>query len=257
MSPTQTGATTPRKPLRLWPGVVIAIVLVLARYVLPLIGPDTEILPIPLTMLGVMAGMVGGVATLIWWMFFSRAPWSERLGAPILIIAALVATSRIVHESIAGGMMGMMLAVYSIPVLSLGLIVWAVATRDLSDGGRRVSLVAIILLACAPWTLGTDGWRHRRRFGVSLAVDANSRATAADSVKQRILRRGSRYAGSASLLHDINGDFETATAGQNCRSARRQDRCTRGSAINVEGRTHGRRGDRHAGRMAGISWTRA
>ncbi len=133
--------------------MVIAIVLVLARYVLPLIGPDTELLPIPLTFLGVIVGMLSGVATVVWWLFFSRAPWSERLGAIILMIAALFATSRIVHESIAGGMMGMMLVVYCIPILSLALIVWALATQGLSDWGRRMSLVAIIVLACGPWTL--------------------------------------------------------------------------------------------------------
>jgi outer membrane protein assembly factor BamB len=148
MSGTETGAPTPRKPpapskveglapsagegLRLWPGVVIAIVLVLARYVLPLIAPDTELLPVSLSFVGVMVGMLCGVATVVWWLFFSRAPWSDRLGAIVLMIAALVVTSRVVHESIRGGMMGMMLVIYSIPVLSLALIVWAMATHRLS-----------------------------------------------------------------------------------------------------------------------------
>ena len=154
MSTTRTGAAPPpRTPLRLWPGVVIAIVLVLARYVLPLMAPDTELLPIPLSFLGVMVGMICGIATVVWWLFFSRAPWSDRLGAIALMIAALVATSRFVHESIRGGMMGMMLVIYSIPILSLVLIVWALATHRLSDSARRASLIVVILLACAPWTL--------------------------------------------------------------------------------------------------------
>jgi outer membrane protein assembly factor BamB len=153
MSTTQTGVPTPRQPIRLWPGVVIGIVLVLSRYVLPLIAPDTELLPISLSFVGVMVGMLCGVATVIWWLFFSRAPWSDRLGAVALMIVALVATSRVVHESIRGGMMGMMLVIYSIPILSLALIVWAVATHRLSDWARRASLVVAILLACAPWTL--------------------------------------------------------------------------------------------------------
>ena len=45
-------------------------------------------------------------AIVVWWLFFSRAPWSERLGAVILMAVALFATSRLVHASIAGGMMG-------------------------------------------------------------------------------------------------------------------------------------------------------
>ena len=56
-----------------------------------------------------------------------------------LMIVALFATSRVVHVSIATGMMGMMLVIYAVPVLSLALVAWAVASRRLSDGARRAS----------------------------------------------------------------------------------------------------------------------
>jgi outer membrane protein assembly factor BamB len=135
----------------LWPGVVIAIVLVLARYVVPLIAPDAEVLSIPLAIIAVLGGMLCAVAIFVWWMFFSRARWSERLGAIILTIVAVFATRPMVHESIRGGMMGMMVFFYAVPILGLALVVWAVATRRLADGARRVALVAAILLACAPW----------------------------------------------------------------------------------------------------------
>ena len=144
---------TPRKPLRLWPGVVIAIVLALVRYGVPLVAPDAELFSVSLGLIAVIAGMLGAVAIVVWWLFFSRAPWSERVGALVLMVAALFATSLVVHKSIAEGMMGMMLVVYSIPLLSLALVVWAVATRRLPDGARRASLVAAIVLACVPWTL--------------------------------------------------------------------------------------------------------
>jgi outer membrane protein assembly factor BamB len=39
------------------------------------------------------------------------------------------------------------------PYLGLALVAWAVATRHLGDGVRRASLVAAILLACAPFAL--------------------------------------------------------------------------------------------------------
>jgi outer membrane protein assembly factor BamB len=98
------------------------------------------------------------LAVVVWWAFFSRAPWSERLGAIVLMIVALVATSRIIHVSIATGGMGMLFPIYAIPVLSLAFVVWAVASRRLSDGPRRASMVATILLACGVWTLlRTDG----------------------------------------------------------------------------------------------------
>jgi outer membrane protein assembly factor BamB len=69
------------------------------------------------------------------------------------MIVALFTTSRIVHESIAGGGMGMLLYFLAIPVLSLALVAWAVASRRLSSGPRRASMVATILLACGIFTL--------------------------------------------------------------------------------------------------------
>ena len=104
-----------------------------------------------------LGGIVGGLAVVVWWLFFSRAPWSERLGAVVLMIVALVATSRIVHESIATGAMGMLFPILAIPVLSLAFVVWAVASRRLSDGPRRAAMVATILLACGVWTLVRTG----------------------------------------------------------------------------------------------------
>jgi outer membrane protein assembly factor BamB len=153
MTIAQTDEPTPQKPLRLWPGVVIAIVLILVRYGLPLIAPDAELFSFPLALIAIFGGMLGTVAIVVWWLFFSRAPWSERLGALVLMIVAVFATRLIIHESIRGGMMGALLFVYSVPVLGLALVVWAVATRRLSAGARRASLVAAILLACAPWAL--------------------------------------------------------------------------------------------------------
>jgi outer membrane protein assembly factor BamB len=102
---------------------------------------------------GMIGGVLFGLVIVVWWLFFSRALWSERLGAIVLMVVAVAATSRIVHESIANGMMGMMLPMYSIPVLSLALVAWAVASRGLSTGLRRASMAASIVLACGTLTL--------------------------------------------------------------------------------------------------------
>ena len=95
-----------------------------------------------------LAGVVGALAVVIWWLFFSRAPWLERLGAIVLMIVAVAVTSRLVHESIANGMMGFMLYLFAAPVLSLGLVMGAVAGRGLSAGARRASMAGAILVAC-------------------------------------------------------------------------------------------------------------
>ena len=151
MTIAQTDEPTSRKPLRLWPGVVIAVLLPIVRFVIPIIVPEALVF-------GMIGSVVGALAIVIWWVFFSRAPWSERLGAIILMSVTLYATSRIVHESIAGGGMGMLLYLFAIPVLTFALVAWAVVSRSLSSGPRRASLVATILLACGVWTLvRTDG----------------------------------------------------------------------------------------------------
>ena len=150
MAITQTHQLASQKPLRLWPGVVIVILQWLVRFVYPVIVSGGMAV-------GMIGGVVGGLAVVVWWMFFSRAPWSERLGAVALIIVALFATSRIVHESIQNGMMVMMLFISSIPFLSLALVAGAAASRRLSAGRRRAVIVAAILLASGGWTLLRTG----------------------------------------------------------------------------------------------------
>jgi outer membrane protein assembly factor BamB len=141
---------TQRKPLRLWPGVVIVILQLLLRFGVPALVPDA-------LLIGVMAVPLGGLAVILWWLFFSRAYWSERLGAIGLIIVALLVTRRFVDVSIATGAMGMLFPILSIPVVTFALVAWAVATSRLPDGIRRVSMVATILLACGGWTLVRTG----------------------------------------------------------------------------------------------------
>ncbi len=139
-----------RRSLRLWPGVVIVTLQWLTRFGLPLVMPDA----VPIAVIG---GIVGGLGVVVWWVFFSRATWSERLGAVGLMIAAMFATQPITHESIATGAMGMLFAVLAIPFLSLAFVAWAVASRHLSDGPRRAAMVGTIFVACGVWTLVRTG----------------------------------------------------------------------------------------------------
>ena len=143
----QADTTSSRqKPLRLWPGVVAVSLQWLTWLALPIFVPEAALF-------GVFGGVFGGLAVVVWWAFFSRAPRSERWGAVVLMIVALAATPRILHESVATAGMGMMPFFYIIPVLSLAFVVWAVAGRGLADAPRRVTMVATILLACGVWTV--------------------------------------------------------------------------------------------------------
>ena len=150
MSIAQTTEPTRRKPLRLWPGVVATVIGWLTWFAVPIVLPDYSVF-------GVLGGVAGGLGVLVWWLFFSRAPWYERVGAIVVMVVAVFATTPLVHESISNGMMGMMLPLFSIPVLSLALVAWAVACGHLSGGPRLASLVAAIALACGAFTLIRTG----------------------------------------------------------------------------------------------------
>lgn len=110
----------PRKPLRLWPGVVAVTLLWIVRYGVPIVAPDA-------LEYCVLGGILGGLAIVVWWAFFSRAPGVERWGAIVLMIAAMGATSRMIDKSIATGMMGLMFPIFAIPVLCLAFVVGVVA----------------------------------------------------------------------------------------------------------------------------------
>jgi outer membrane protein assembly factor BamB len=187
MTIAQAAEPTPRKPLRLWPGVVLVILQWLIRFGVPAVAPQAGANAI-------LAGLIGGAAILLWWLFFSRAPWLERVGAVVLMAAAFFATSRVVHESLASGMAVIMLIIFAVPVLSLALVAGAVASRRLPRGPRRASMAAAILLACAALTLvrmeGVTGdfdsevrWRWtptaEERLLAAVSGDAAAPATAA------------------------------------------------------------------------------
>ncbi|HEX5720752.1 MAG TPA: PQQ-binding-like beta-propeller repeat protein [Thermoanaerobaculia bacterium] len=154
-----TEEPTLRKPLRLWPGVVIVVLLLLARFGWKIVVPGFK---------GFAQGMQGAIVCalllVVWWMFFSRAPWSERLGALGLMAAGLAAAWFLRHES----MGPLWVIAYAVPLLCLALVGWAVASRRLADKPRRWAMVATLLIASLVWTLArTEGITgdHDGKFG--------------------------------------------------------------------------------------------
>src|SRR5262249_4885980 len=101
MSTIQAPAAA-RKPMRLWPGILIVTVQWFAFIALPRLVPEAAFY-------GIVGGVFGGgLATLLWWLFFSRAPWSERLAAIAVMPLAVFGTSYIIDKSILTGAMGML-----------------------------------------------------------------------------------------------------------------------------------------------------
>lgn len=133
-------------PIRLWPGVVIAGLTALARYVVPRIAPEAAFV-------GFLVGVVGGFAVVVWWLFASRAPRLDRWAGAALIVVALFATPPFLHESVATSGMGTLFFMYAVPALAIAFVLSVAVTRKFSAGARRLTLVATILLACLVWTL--------------------------------------------------------------------------------------------------------
>ena len=147
---TQIDERTSRQPLRVWPGVLAVALAVLAGGVLPLVHPNGVIF----AMLG---AMIASVVVILWWLFFSRVPWLERVGVILVAAVALRATKLIVHPSVENAGMGMLVYVMGMPILSFALVAGAVATRRVSNGLRRPSLLVAILLACGVFEIVRTG----------------------------------------------------------------------------------------------------
>ena len=88
MTIAQTDKPTPRKPLRLWPGVVAVVLQWLARFGIKAVVPGFKGFA-----LAAQGGLIGAVAIVVWWAFLSRAARSERLGAIALMIVTLGAVT--------------------------------------------------------------------------------------------------------------------------------------------------------------------
>lgn len=139
-----------QNPLRLWPGVALAILILFIRFVLPSFTPEAP-------ESGVLGAFLVSLLVAVWWAFFSRAPRTERWLAVVLFVIAILATPLILHESIVTGMMGMMFLIFSLPTLSLAFVLWAVASQYMPNERRRPTMIATIILASCAWALVKTG----------------------------------------------------------------------------------------------------
>ncbi len=137
--------------LRLWPGIVLAAILVTARYLMPAVVPDT-------LLYGLMIGAGAAVGILLWWLLFSRARWSERLGAVVIMAGATFLLYQIAHISVRTGTMGFMVPALMIFMLPPVLVAWAVLVRGRASNVRWAAL-AVMMTATAAFfgLLRTEG----------------------------------------------------------------------------------------------------
>ena len=154
----------PTKPLRLWPGVVIVILQFIFLYVPAYFAPAT-----PAMFFGLMGSFtLGTLLLLIWWLFFSRARWSDRLGGLALLILAHGAAIVLADTS------AKMVAV--VPG-----IVWlcAIFVASLFLGKRAVTVGAVLVASL--------GWTLVRTDGVTGAMDSDFAWRWSATAEQRFL----------------------------------------------------------------------
>ena len=171
MTTTQTGELSPRK-LRLWPGIVLLVLLFIFRFGVKAFVPGIE--GFGYAVLGSLGCML---AIILWWLIFSRARWVERLGAIGAIAVSLVAIWFLKHDS----MWLQWLFAYAVPLLALAFVTWSVVTRRMTGGIRLVTMVATIVVACSVWLLvRQDGMNgdHNASFGWRWSQSAEERLLA-------------------------------------------------------------------------------
>jgi outer membrane protein assembly factor BamB len=132
------------KQLRLWPGVIAAVLLLAARFGVKAFVPGFAGFS-----RGMMWSFPAAGAVLLWWLFLSRARWFERLGGVALIAATLFAAWQLRHDS----MGPLWLVAYAVPSVCVALVAGAALARRLPDGARRAVIAAAVLVGGGAWTL--------------------------------------------------------------------------------------------------------
>jgi outer membrane protein assembly factor BamB len=135
------------RPLRLWPGLLLAALQALGFFVVPRVLPEQAAY-------GWIGAAVAGLGILVWWAFFSRVPHKERWGLLLLVVVAFFLTSRVLHPSIAGAGQGMLFYIFAT------LLVTFVLPIAVSLSRRRAVWIATVLIAVGGWALlRTEGVR--------------------------------------------------------------------------------------------------
>ncbi|MBN1781677.1 PQQ-binding-like beta-propeller repeat protein [bacterium] len=146
----QPGKPARPKQIRLWPGVISAVLLVLVKFIVPIVIPGTFAV-------SVFGAIFFALVIVVWWTAFSRARWFDRVGAVGFMIAGILVTAPFLHESIGNAGQGFLFPIHAVPVMSAAFALCAAACHGLSEKMRRTALAAVILLSCGAWVLIRTG----------------------------------------------------------------------------------------------------
>lgn len=165
------------RPLRVWLPLICLPLMAFMRFVPDLVpnGPSM------IWMASAFGPLLVGLLIMIWWLFLSRARWTERI-VGILGLGAAVAIEQLVcHES----MRGPLLMVMTIPMAIAGFTIGAILFRNtLSMDRTRIAIGFALAAALVSALLRTDGVWGNFAFGLDWRWTTSSEELAMREIRQ-------------------------------------------------------------------------
>jgi outer membrane protein assembly factor BamB len=145
------------RPLRAWPALLFALLMVAARF-----GPAlSEDAAVKYWMVAIFGPMLCCLLLVIWWLAASRATWRERVFGLLGLIAAAAVSIALAHPTMRG-------AATSYFTLPIGFFVFALAAVVLKNSPPAIRSSAAVLLAFAGFAvsmlLRNDGMTGDYKF---------------------------------------------------------------------------------------------
>lgn len=137
------------KPLRVWPAVVLIVVMILCRFLPTLLDSVPNI-----WMAGVLGPALGGVAILLWWVAASRATWRERVAGLLGVVAIAGVTLVLIDKSMRGPAVLVLTIPLGMAAFGLGAILCG---RLLSFRRTAIALVFALVGFSVSLLLRSDG----------------------------------------------------------------------------------------------------
>jgi outer membrane protein assembly factor BamB len=131
--------------LRVWPGVVIVALMWIAIFG-PNLIPDLQGTRLQVNAM-LLGGIAGSACVGLWWLFLSRAHWTDRLLILLFFGTSVAAMSGAAHPSFK--YMNYGLIIRGLPLLTTSLVIWLFISPRLAWPIRRLGILVAMLLACA------------------------------------------------------------------------------------------------------------
>lgn len=141
--PSAPTSTKPPRPLRAWPALFFAILMIAARF-----GPSMTEEGANYWMISVFGPILCCLLLLIWWLAASRATWRERVFGFLGIVAAAAISIVLAHPTMRG-------AATSFFTLPVGFFIFAIAATLLKRSPPSVRSSGVVLLTFAGFAIST------------------------------------------------------------------------------------------------------